>query len=161
MKSFYNNKCASKLYTPLTYEEGLLYINKWFERNHTAFNKDIIVVKSVNKDGTIYYVQKAIKIVKIISSIVVNQEGGTSLPLKQITVDEQGVDSKLKKGMLVYFNLPGYNKTVKVWECYKRITFDLTDEYMIYTVIMDGFTMYEPTNLGKYGTWDLNTIKNM
>lgn len=94
------------------------------------------------------------KIINIIP-IKTNSDGGETLPLKQIMVNEFGVDSKLKKGRLVYVNLFGMGKsTVRDIKLYvdKYIPYDLTSEYEIYTVIMDKWSPYCPTNLGKYGT---------
>lgn len=172
MKTLYTNKCLQRLYTPLTYDESLPHVNNWYVRNKTAFNKSVIVIKSISNDGTVNYVEKEMKIINIIP-ITSNLDGsagstsltGETLPLKQIMVDEFGIDSKLKKGRLVYVNLnvilgKSTEREIKLYVD-KYQPYELTAEYEIYTVIMDGWSPYCATNLGKYGTWDLEAINKM
>lgn len=162
MKSLYTNKCLQRLYTPLTYEESLPHVNEWYARNKTAFNKSVIVIKSISTDGVVNYTEKEMKPVYSIPAKT-NEQGGESIPVTMIMVNEVGVDSKLKKGRLVYNNSDviinnSSIRPIQLWTD-KYIPYELTAKNEIYPVISDGWTPYCATNLGKYGTWDLEEIK--
>lgn len=163
MKSLYTNKCLQRLYTPLTYEESLPYLNNWYVSNKTAFDKSVVCIKSISKDGIVNYVEKEMKTVKLIPTIK-DSQGGETVPYKIITVNETGIDSKLKKGRLVFSNLNvilnnSSARPVQLWVDTKH-QYNLTSKDESYAVIMKEWSPSCATNLGKYGTWDLEEIKN-
>lgn len=60
-----NNKLQQRLYTPLNYEESVKHIGSYYQRPATAFNTSVIVIVSILQDGTVNYIEKAMKIINI------------------------------------------------------------------------------------------------
>lgn len=164
MRRLYNNELQQKLYTPLTYEESIAYIDNYYQRQATAFNVSVVCIISVGSNGEVNYVEKTMKIISV-NSEKEYAGGGTSIPTKSIQIDNNASNLPVKKGRLVYDNIStilgnGLPRTVKLWVP-KGPPYDITTKDKIYTVHMDNWSPYTATNYGKYGTWDLTKIEQI
>jgi hypothetical protein len=163
MRSLYNNKLQQRMYTPLNYEQSIKYIGCYYQRQTTAFDKSVIEIVNIMKDGTVEYVEKEMIILHI-SPEKTYDNGGTSIPTKTIAADK--TSSSVKKGRLVYSNIDNivnknFNERRVVLWVDKYLPYELTDKNQAYTVMLDGWSPYTATNYGKYGTWNLEKIKKM
>lgn len=155
-----NKQLRERLYTPLNYEESIKYTNCWFERQKTAYNKQVVHICSINKDGSVFYVEKQMKTISITPSYM-DANGGTTVPTKQIIVDVNAPKSRRKKGKLVYCNMEvilglSDSRPVKLM-IDTVLPLDPTTENKVYTCINDGWLPGCKTNLGEYGTWNVKS----
>jgi hypothetical protein len=147
-----------RLYTPLNYEESLNYVNCWFETQKGPYNKQVVVISSINKDGSVFYIEKQLKTIQVVPSLT-NNQGGETTPTKRIMVDTDAPDLPRKKGKLVYCNINSIINGSDVRPVGLMINtvlpLNLTTQDKVYTCINDGWEPGCKTNLGKYGTWNV------
>lgn len=112
MRSLYNNELQKRMYTPLSYEESLKYINCYYHRPKTAFNHSVIQIINIKNNGECEYIEKELIVISITPEHTYTN-GGKSIPTKHMVMKKEST-SKIKKGRLVYCNILTGDKPIKL-----------------------------------------------